>query len=214
MLALLLSRRPSSGSVQLLRIPLRQPSAGGRRADGARGRAGRARRGARREPVRPPDHAAGRGPRRAADRPGGLGLGPAAGHPRRGPRRTGGDPGLARGERRYLVDEQGDLFTRPGDDPPASIAALPIVEDRRAASAGGRSDCADPVDLDAATRLARSSRPTSAARPTGWRSSSRTRADSSWARVPTAGRDLRLLHAKPADAGPDPRGRSACCAAS
>jgi hypothetical protein len=59
------------------------------------------------------------------------------------------------GARRYLVDEQGDLFTRPGDDPPASIAALPIVEDRRAASAGLSVGLRlDPVDLDAATRLA------------------------------------------------------------
>jgi hypothetical protein len=59
------------------------------------------------------------------------------------------------GARRYLVDADGALFGLLGDHPPATAAALPVVEDRRAASAGlsiGRS--LDPVDLDAATRLA------------------------------------------------------------
>lgn len=59
------------------------------------------------------------------------------------------------GARRYLVDESGALFTRADDAPTADVAALPVIEDRRAASAGlsvGRS--IDPVDLDAATRLA------------------------------------------------------------
>lgn len=59
------------------------------------------------------------------------------------------------GERRYLVDPDGTLFALLGDDPPAVAATLPVVEDRRAASAGlaiGRT--LDPVDLDAATRLA------------------------------------------------------------
>lgn len=62
------------------------------------------------------------------------------------------------GARRYLVDAEGRLFARLGGDPaaqPAGSAALPVVEDRRATSAGlsvgGR---LEPVDLDAATRLA------------------------------------------------------------
>ena len=53
---------------------------------------------------------------------------------------------------------------------PPSAAALPVVEDRRAASVGlavGRS--LDRVDLDAATRLGvAASRPTWAAPPSGW----------------------------------------------
>jgi hypothetical protein len=59
------------------------------------------------------------------------------------------------GARRYLVDATGALFTRADEAPPAEVAALPVVEDRRAASAGlsvGRT--IDPTDLDAATRLA------------------------------------------------------------
>lgn len=59
------------------------------------------------------------------------------------------------GERRYLVDADGNLFGRLGETPSSMAAQLPVVEDRRAASAGlsigGR---LDPVDLDAATRLA------------------------------------------------------------
>jgi cell division septal protein FtsQ len=59
------------------------------------------------------------------------------------------------GARRYLVDRDGRLFGRVADEPPAEVAALPVVEDRRATSAGlaigGR---LEPVDLDAATRLA------------------------------------------------------------
>jgi POTRA domain, FtsQ-type len=58
------------------------------------------------------------------------------------------------GERRYLVDAEGQLFTRLPEEPPASAKGLPVVEDRRAASVGlsvGRS--LDRVDLDAATRL-------------------------------------------------------------
>jgi len=59
------------------------------------------------------------------------------------------------GEQRWLVDADGGLFAELGHDPPAAAAKLPVVEDRRAASAGlsvGRH--LDPVDLDAATRLA------------------------------------------------------------
>ena len=61
------------------------------------------------------------------------------------------------GARRYLVDADGRLFARIGDDPAqaAEAEALPVVEDRRATSAGlsvgGRLEA---VDLDAATRLA------------------------------------------------------------
>jgi len=59
------------------------------------------------------------------------------------------------GARLYLVDAEGRLFARLDDDPASGAAALPVVEDRRAASAGlsigGRLEA---VDLDAATRLA------------------------------------------------------------
>jgi len=59
------------------------------------------------------------------------------------------------GARRYLVDADGHLFAKLGEEPAADAAALPVVEDRRATSAGlsvgGR---LEPVDLDAATRLA------------------------------------------------------------
>jgi POTRA domain, FtsQ-type len=59
------------------------------------------------------------------------------------------------GERRYLVDVAGALFAMLNDKPPPEAAALPVVDDHRAASAGlsiGRS--LEAVDLDAATRLA------------------------------------------------------------
>ncbi|MEJ7695475.1 MAG: FtsQ-type POTRA domain-containing protein [Candidatus Limnocylindrales bacterium] len=60
------------------------------------------------------------------------------------------------GERRYLADPEGNLFARmDGDVVPEEVAALPVVEDRRAASAGlsiGRR--LEAVDRDAATRLA------------------------------------------------------------
>ena len=61
------------------------------------------------------------------------------------------------GARRYLVDGDGRLFARLGEDTAegAGAADLPVVEDRRATSAGlsvgGRLEA---VDLDAATRLA------------------------------------------------------------
>jgi POTRA domain-containing FtsQ-type protein len=59
------------------------------------------------------------------------------------------------GSRSYLVDDAGQLFARLRDEPPAGTETLPVIEDRRAASAGlsiGRSLSA--TDLDAATRLA------------------------------------------------------------
>jgi hypothetical protein len=58
------------------------------------------------------------------------------------------------GARRYLAGSDGRLFARLTDDKPEVGAGLPIVEDRRASSAGlyvGAS--LDTVDLDAATRL-------------------------------------------------------------
>jgi len=59
------------------------------------------------------------------------------------------------GARRYLVDVEGRLFAILGDTPPAGVAALPVVEDRRAASAGlSIGGHLESVDLDAATRLA------------------------------------------------------------
>ncbi len=59
------------------------------------------------------------------------------------------------GARRYLVDREGRLFARLGEDATPDSAAIPVIEDRRAASAGlsvGRA--LDAVDIDAATRLA------------------------------------------------------------
>jgi cell division protein FtsQ len=59
------------------------------------------------------------------------------------------------GDQRWLVDADGELFAELGHDPPAAAAKLPVIVDRRAAAAGlavGRH--LDPVDLDAATRLA------------------------------------------------------------
>lgn len=61
----------------------------------------------------------------------------------------------AAGQDRFLVDKDGVLFATLSSPPPAAAAKLPVVEDRRAASrllAVGSS--LDPVDLDAATRLA------------------------------------------------------------
>lgn len=59
------------------------------------------------------------------------------------------------GERRYLVDEGGLLLGRLDEAPPEDAEALPVVTDRRAASAGlSVGTRLDPVDVDAATRLA------------------------------------------------------------
>ena len=59
------------------------------------------------------------------------------------------------GARRYLADSAGNLFGRLGDKPPAPAAALPVIDDRRAASAGlSVGTRLDPADVDAATRLA------------------------------------------------------------
>ena len=59
------------------------------------------------------------------------------------------------GARRYLADSDGALFALLGADPPAGAAGLPVIDDRRAASAGLSVDRKlDAVDLDAATRLA------------------------------------------------------------
>jgi cell division septal protein FtsQ len=61
----------------------------------------------------------------------------------------------AAGGRRYLVDADGKLFGRLEQPAPPEAADLPVVEDRRAASAGLSVGLElDPVDLDAATRLA------------------------------------------------------------
>jgi POTRA domain-containing FtsQ-type protein len=64
------------------------------------------------------------------------------------------------GERRLLVDGAGTLFAVLADKAPPDAAALHVVEDRRAASAGlAIGQALDPIDLDAATRLG-SLRPT------------------------------------------------------
>lgn len=59
------------------------------------------------------------------------------------------------GARRYLADSAGNLFRRLGDKPPPQAADLPVIDDRRAASAGlSVGTRLDPQDVDAATRLA------------------------------------------------------------
>jgi hypothetical protein len=59
------------------------------------------------------------------------------------------------GARRYLADSAGELFARLGDDPPALVGDLPVIDDRRAASAGLSVGARlGPQDIDAATRLA------------------------------------------------------------
>jgi cell division septal protein FtsQ len=59
------------------------------------------------------------------------------------------------GARRYLADSAGNLFGRLGDKPPPQAAGLPIIDDRRAASAGlSVGTRLDAQDVDAATRLA------------------------------------------------------------
>ena len=59
------------------------------------------------------------------------------------------------GSRSFLVDVDGQLFARLGDEPPPGVAALPTIDDRRAASAGlSTGSTIPPIDLDAATRLA------------------------------------------------------------
>lgn len=59
------------------------------------------------------------------------------------------------GARRYLADSAGNLFGRLGDKPPKQTADLPVIDDRRAASAGlSVGTRLDPQDVDAATRLA------------------------------------------------------------
>jgi hypothetical protein len=64
------------------------------------------------------------------------------------------------GERRHLVDRDGRLFAELGARPTEEARSLPVVDDRRAASASLAVGMdVDPVDLDAATRLG-SLRPT------------------------------------------------------
>lgn len=59
------------------------------------------------------------------------------------------------GARRYLADVEGRLFARLDEEAPPAADALPVVEDRRAASAGlAVGSTLAVVDLDAATRLA------------------------------------------------------------
>ena len=59
------------------------------------------------------------------------------------------------GARRYLAGSDGELFAALAVDDPSAGADLPVVEDRRASSAGlSVGGHLDAVDLDAATRLA------------------------------------------------------------
>jgi cell division septal protein FtsQ len=59
------------------------------------------------------------------------------------------------GDLQFLVDGDGKLFAKVPDVPGAATAGLPVIDDRRSASAGLISGSTlDPIDLDAATRLA------------------------------------------------------------
>jgi POTRA domain, FtsQ-type len=59
------------------------------------------------------------------------------------------------GEARWFVDGTGLLFAEVPETPPEGTADLPVISDDRAASALLRvGSTIDPVDLDAATRLA------------------------------------------------------------
>ena len=59
------------------------------------------------------------------------------------------------GARRYLTASDGNLFGRLVDKAPPQAADLPVIDDRRAASAGlSVGTRLDPQDVDAATRLA------------------------------------------------------------
>ena len=59
------------------------------------------------------------------------------------------------GKHRYLADSAGSLFGEVADPAPAGAASLPVVDDRRAAAGLLKlGSTLDPVDLDAATRLA------------------------------------------------------------
>jgi hypothetical protein len=59
------------------------------------------------------------------------------------------------GSQRYLVDRDGLIVGRLGDDAPPAATALPAVVDERARSSGlGIGVRLDAVDVDAATRLA------------------------------------------------------------
>lgn len=59
------------------------------------------------------------------------------------------------GSQRYAVDDTGTLFAAVGPDAPPAVAAVPVVADQRAASQGlAIASRLDPIDLDAATRLA------------------------------------------------------------
>ncbi len=59
------------------------------------------------------------------------------------------------GDARYLVDGDGVLFARLGEDAAPAADALPVIDDRRSiATALSVGRPLDPVDLDAATRLA------------------------------------------------------------
>lgn len=58
------------------------------------------------------------------------------------------------GDRRFLVDDEGLLFAELGEAPPPAAATLPVMVDRRAASAGLEvGSTLGPVVLDAALRL-------------------------------------------------------------
>jgi POTRA domain, FtsQ-type len=58
------------------------------------------------------------------------------------------------GARRYLVDNDGRIFAKVPEEPTPATAALPVIEDRRAAMVDlVVGSTIDRVDLDAATRL-------------------------------------------------------------
>jgi hypothetical protein len=59
------------------------------------------------------------------------------------------------GQHRFAVDDSGYVFADVAQDPPASVVGLPVVADQRSSAAGiGIRSVLDPIDLDAAKRLA------------------------------------------------------------
>ena len=106
------------------------------------------------------------------------------------------------GSQRYLVDRDGLIVGRLGDDAPPEATQLPSVVDERVRSSSlGTGSRLDPVDVDAATRLASLSPDPGRERRTQAGGGGHRRP---WLRAPGAARgldrDLRLLHAEPQEA--------------
>ena len=176
----------------------------------------RSRRRPRREPVPHRHRPAGGDPRVAANGRLGAGQRAAPGHAGRHLARTRSPSSCGRwGTAGSSSMPTGRCSPRRGDGSSGDAADLPVVDDRRAASAGlVVGTTLAEVDLDAATRLAslvpdrhRQRRGRSDRQP---HRRERVRAADDAGELE---RHLRVLHRQPADAGADPRARSACCVA-